>query len=939
MLRASVSALNRPRPLTGQAFIDLNWLDRQILNSAAVKSAGERYALRNALDAGSLRPYLESKTAAALGGKGVTLDIRDMYAYGTYGNTPKSKLHIRRNVDLVRALTEDGVVCRTFTSQQGNACAPAIALAVDMVHACAIRGDVDNGQPVTDGAAVEEARAVGEHYGDGAVLRPADVVLGVLGSPQYLPAVLRAAQHGRTAAIVTTTDAWSRLTSAVRDDLNGIVVHIPIEEALESMVTTLAEFRATAMPPGELARELADSMIAHVGMGRVLSGSELAMLLTQVRLLKELRKVNMTLRQLVSGNLDVFSVKIGLDGRWSVSVRARPPKPAVVVSKPIAVGGAPLSATVAESSKSQQQLPPPQPTPLATREQGAVDQQATPQLGSVTANAAVESLDVPSTEFASASAPEVFSLALNTIEVLDSQPPPTIYSEGSNSLKLPTDRSGRTVYAVSFIAAAAEPVSAEADATEQHADTAGVHTVSDTHADMASAHTVSNALSVSDDGPRPDSAVDITLFERSTAAVTPVSDAESTVPVRVAEHGAGAHSDAAGATSKERMYGLLSASEFAALLPIFPTDSAANAFVSSASTCAFSSAPLDSVAIVPSENTHASAEEEEEEEHEVSEASIASAAVPVGVPAVAGAAAASDDTAASAHIAAVSDDTAAAADDIAAASDGTAGASAVSDASKASPAASVDMPDSTAPDTSAAASSDSAGDAAVMTTRAAPKRRRLASGTAPVSEEAASAVDSTATKTKSSRSRKIAVVDSAVTSASIDALDPSVVLPGDATATAAAAAPTTVSASPKLRRKRAVAPHSPSVDVPAGSPSVEAVEHINAASSSPTKSRSRRQVSTGAAAVDTTAPLDSSSLSDVEPTSSSSPVVKRKLTAQRKKKDAAGDASAPAALHDEYAPSPSSSTLELPALTAVMMDEPQVIGAVQPDAEKSTTVM
>ena len=338
--RSLLCPLIRPAALTAQAFVDLNWLDAQL-----------------------------ATTALALGKDAV--DVRDVFGYGSYQTRQDAS---SRNVDLVRALTEEGATVRTFnTAAGGLVCMPAVSMAVDMVHACAIRGDVDNGVPLSAAAPLLALRpssagrgSGGAGGGNGAAaasslarppllddphhgvnLKPTAVVIGVLGSPMYLPAVVRATQHGRLSAIVTTDDAWARLTGAIRDDLRGVVVRVPLEAALEGMITSLAAFRAGAMPAVELARALAAAIVAHVGRGHSLTGTELAMLLTHARLLKDLRKLNITLRQLAVAYPELFAVRPGSDGRWSASVRAAP---AVVPVLPKGMVGAGAGTTTAAAA-------------------------------------------------------------------------------------------------------------------------------------------------------------------------------------------------------------------------------------------------------------------------------------------------------------------------------------------------------------------------------------------------------------------------------------------------------------------------------------------------------------------------------------------------------------------------------------------------------------
>ena len=91
------------------------------------------------------------------------------------------------------------------TTSSDAACAPAVSFAADLVHACAIRGgNVDTGLPLS--APPGLADAAGEAV---APLQPTNIVVALIGSPVYFPALVRAMQVCRGSG-VTSWDEGER---------------------------------------------------------------------------------------------------------------------------------------------------------------------------------------------------------------------------------------------------------------------------------------------------------------------------------------------------------------------------------------------------------------------------------------------------------------------------------------------------------------------------------------------------------------------------------------------------------------------------------------------------------------------------------------------------------------------------------------------------------
>ena len=364
-----------------QAFVDIDFL-LGALTTHAKQKYGPSFASSCVLDAGPLKPFLEGAAAAALGGE-CEVTISHVFAYGSLPRKPADVS--ARNWDAVRVCGEEDWALRRFnppvapqattTTASATSSAtvaavgptrgphpfPSIALAVDMLHACAIRGGVDDGVPVGGG-------------GSGGALT--HLVIGLVGSPAYLPALVRAAQHGRLTALASTDAMLREIVAPLREELKGVTVPLSIDALLPQMVVPLGTFRATAQPLASLAATLHAAIAAGVGMNTLVNGTELAGVVAGSKLLKELRRASVTLKVVCEKHPDLFTLATEPDQRWTVIARspriaaveaAVAPAPVVATPEPRLADAPPKSTAGAshssDSGRSHRQAPPPSKPP------------------------------------------------------------------------------------------------------------------------------------------------------------------------------------------------------------------------------------------------------------------------------------------------------------------------------------------------------------------------------------------------------------------------------------------------------------------------------------------------------------------------------------------------------------------------------------------------
>lgn len=131
-------------------------------------------------DASPLKEFLQSRVAEVLSIPAI--DITAAYGYGSLRKDSLASL---------RALAEEGVAIRNFfAGRPDNLTAPAVSFAADIVHACAIRGgNVDTGYPLSSKLAPANLKS-----SPLAEMQPTQIIVALIGSPVYFPALVRAMQ-------------------------------------------------------------------------------------------------------------------------------------------------------------------------------------------------------------------------------------------------------------------------------------------------------------------------------------------------------------------------------------------------------------------------------------------------------------------------------------------------------------------------------------------------------------------------------------------------------------------------------------------------------------------------------------------------------------------------------------------------------------------------
>jgi len=395
-------------PALAQVFIDLNWLERQLELTVARKVCGapsnhlplpssplstppppqthphptqrygDKFAEMCTVDLAPLRPFVESRLsdtlgysllapvgdAGAAGGAAASpgfggVRVSHMYAYGSFMRGAKP-------FDMPRATAEESIATRNFLPGKAPTCAPAVAMAVDMVHACAVRGSVDGGSslrsPPPAGAsagaasgAAAAARIGASTTGPGGGslalydLAPTQLVVGVLGSPLYTPALVRAMQHDRTVVVASTRAEWGRLAQIMVPEQREATVPLVLDDALADMVVPLAAFRASAAPAGEVAARIHEGLLRVAGTGNV-TGLELAAITSELGLLKQLRKHDMALKTLVRGHGALFDITRESAEKWEVRALRPPVAPVLPAAAAVRAAKGVASATAAKSA-------------------------------------------------------------------------------------------------------------------------------------------------------------------------------------------------------------------------------------------------------------------------------------------------------------------------------------------------------------------------------------------------------------------------------------------------------------------------------------------------------------------------------------------------------------------------------------------------------------
>jgi len=179
---------------------------------------------------------------------------------------------------VARAAADEGFSLRNFeldeaaggassASAAGAAASPAlhIAMAVDMLHACTLRGGgaggVDAGGSLSGAAAgpprrVDElTRASGQLWASSPAAAT-HVLVAAVGTGALVPCFARALQHGRTVAVAAMREDWARLALTMPPEQREVVLPLLLDDVLPELVLSADAFRASALPAAELAARL-----------------------------------------------------------------------------------------------------------------------------------------------------------------------------------------------------------------------------------------------------------------------------------------------------------------------------------------------------------------------------------------------------------------------------------------------------------------------------------------------------------------------------------------------------------------------------------------------------------------------------------------------------------------------------------------------------------
>lgn len=323
-----------PSQVYAQIFLDFNWLEKHVYACAEQKFGRQAPENSWALDAGPLQRFMEDRLTQAIeattpswksvGNHGVK--VQAAYAYGS------STERARRTI--VRALSEEQVSVRSFPSSQNTPiCAPAVALAADLVHACSIRGPVDWGMPIhqlaASAAAGEGGLGAGAPSSSTAKQLPiTHAVIAAHGSPTYFPAMARASQHDRLVVLASTHSEWARLSSQMIAEQRETTLPLFLDDLLPRMVLTPDEFRANAASKELIAAKLclqllhrqseragqastssSSSSSFSSSAGTTIWANELVPLLRDLQHLKDLRKHGLTLKDFLREFPQLFELQ------------------------------------------------------------------------------------------------------------------------------------------------------------------------------------------------------------------------------------------------------------------------------------------------------------------------------------------------------------------------------------------------------------------------------------------------------------------------------------------------------------------------------------------------------------------------------------------------------------------------------------------------------
>lgn len=316
----------------------MSWLEAALIDTARTRFGGQSYVQRAAVDLGPLSQKLAASAESKLG---KPVQLLGTYAYAPARSNKDSNFPPR--LDIMRSASEEGWTVRTCGrggSSSGDT-APAVALAADLVHACAIRGDVDKGIPTNmSGTSSSSSSSAGSSGSPGET----QAVLALLAAPLYLPALTRAAQHGRAVVIGSRKAEWPTLLGSMSAELKRVLAGLQLDGLLGECVVGREEFRAGGPPAADIAARLHAALLASNsagsaasssgsssgGVGGELASSVVTACVRELGLLKALRRQEVSVRALVRSADTLFTLKEAAGSpSWSCVLK---PVPAPVVA-------------------------------------------------------------------------------------------------------------------------------------------------------------------------------------------------------------------------------------------------------------------------------------------------------------------------------------------------------------------------------------------------------------------------------------------------------------------------------------------------------------------------------------------------------------------------------------------------------------------------------
>jgi hypothetical protein len=325
-----------------QGFIDVNYLDGLITSVAKKQYGDDVGSSKWTLDCAPLKRYLETQLNQIYKNQESLVSLDTLYGYGTFNS--------KRLV--MRCLIEEGIPIRSFRPLADptiSAIAPAIALTADLVHACSIRGPIDEGSPlyhpppVLAGTASKEALQKASSELSLSPMTATHIVLALIGNIAYTPALIRALQHDRDVVVASASSDWNVLSSMHSSQANCIAP-ILLDSLLEQIIVPVDKFKLSALTLGDIADSVHAIIVKTAGLSSLLTGKLLAQEISKEGLLKELRRHNVLLSQVIKKYPSLFTYAESKDSKTSWTCSALPKPVPIIAPVP-----APQSASTAKS--------------------------------------------------------------------------------------------------------------------------------------------------------------------------------------------------------------------------------------------------------------------------------------------------------------------------------------------------------------------------------------------------------------------------------------------------------------------------------------------------------------------------------------------------------------------------------------------------------------